>query len=100
MKVIQTLRCGAVSAFLILSLSSCAGKAIVRTDTVTVEKPVIVGVPAELTRTAPEPVLPAGPIDNADLADHIDALRAWGRDMALRLAKIAGLVPVSDEARP
>lgn len=84
--------------FLIVSLTSCAGKAIVRTETVTVEKPVIVGVPAELTRTAPEPALPAGPVTNADLADHVDALRAWGRDMASRLAKIAGLAPVAQEA--
>ena len=84
--------------FLIVSLTSCAGKAIVRTETVTVEKPVIVGVPAELTRTAPEPVLPAGPVTNADLADHVDALRAWGRDMASRLAKIADLAPVTQEA--
>lgn len=84
--------------FLIVSLTSCAGKAIVRTETVTVEKPVIVGVPAELTRTAAEPVLPAGPLDNADLADHVDALRAWGRDMASRLSKISGLAPVAQGA--
>ena len=84
--------------FLSLLLTSCAGKAIVRTETVTVEKPVIVGVPAELTRTASEPALPAGTIDNDDLADHIDALRAWGRDMASRLSKIAGLAPVAQEA--
>lgn len=84
--------------FLILSLSSCGDKAIVRTETVTVERPVIVGVPAELTLTAAEPVLPVGAVTNADLADHVDALRAWGRDMASRLSKIAGLAPVAQEA--
>lgn len=78
---------------LLLSLTACAPKAIVRTETVEVATPVIVRVPPALTRVEPEPDLPPGPVDNNDVADLVDALRAWGRDMAARLGKIAGLAP-------
>lgn len=53
-------------------------------------------VPAELTRVAPEPTLPAGPITNEDLVELIGQLRAWGRDANARLRKIAEL----GESRP
>lgn len=95
---IQTLRLGAACLFLVGSLTSCASKPIVRTETVEVERPVIVGVPAELTRTPPEPQLPVGAISNDDLADYVDALKAWGRGMVKQLQEIAGLAPT--EPRP
>lgn len=94
-------RRGAALACLTLLLASCASSPIVRTETVTVEKPVIVGVPAELTRVAPEPVLPPGPLTNDDIVDDRDAWRAWGRGLAEQLRKISGLAPaVTDEPRP
>jgi len=77
---------------LLLSLTAC-GRAIVRTETVDVAKPVIVAPPPALTRVDPEPDLPPGPVSNDDVADLVDALRAWGRDMADRLRKIATLAP-------
>lgn len=51
----------------------------------------IVGVPDELTAQVPEPVLPAGPITNEDLASYVDRLKAWGREAYKKLEKIAGL---------
>lgn len=56
----------------------------------------IVAVPEELTDVPAEPVLPAGDLANEDIADHLDALRAWGRGLAAKLREIAGL----DDARP
>lgn len=91
MNKIKKLQRGAALAFLLLSLTSCASKPIVRTETVTVERPVIVGVPAELVRVPAEPALPPGNLTNDDLADMIDRLRAWGRGMAGQLRKIGGL---------
>ena len=94
MKTIRPLLHGGALAFLIPLLVACAAsKPVVRTETVTVDRPVIVAVPAELTRVAPEPVLPAGPITNDDLADTIKRLQAWGRGLAGQLRKIGGLVP-------
>ena len=90
------LRRGAALACLLVSLTSCANKPIVRTETVEVKMPVIVEVPRELTRTAPEPQLPAD-ATNDDLADYVDALKAWGRGMVKQLQEIAGLAP---EASP
>lgn len=93
MKTIRPLLHGGALAFLIASQLGCANSPVVRTETVQVDRPVIVAVPAELTRVAPEPVLPSGPITNDDLAALIDSLRAWGRGMAGQLRKIGGLVP-------
>ena len=93
MRPIHPLLHGAVLLCLALSLSSCATDQAVRTETITVEKPVIVAVPAALTRVPPEPTLPAGEITNDDLADLIERLRAWGRGMAGQLRKIGGLAP-------
>lgn len=84
---------GAVLLFLAWSLTSCATKPAVRTETVTVERPVVVAVPAALTRVPAEPQLPAGEITNDDLADLIERLRAWGRGMAGQLREIGGLGP-------
>ena len=75
---------------LLLSLTAC-GKTIVRTETVEVEKPVIVPVPSPLTETPPEPDLPPGAVTNDDLADLIDRLRMWGRDLAGKLKQIREL---------
>jgi hypothetical protein len=92
MNAIQTPRRGLVLACLLLSLTSCANKPQnVRTETVEVAVPVIVGVPDALTEVPAEPVLPAGELTNADVADHLDALRAWGRGLAGKLREIAGL---------
>lgn len=75
----------------LLSLSASCANNPVKVETVTVEKPVIVGVPDELTAQVPEPVLPAGPITNEDLASYVDRLKAWGREAYKKLEKIAGL---------
>ena len=92
---------GAAIACLLASLTSCAAKApIVRTETVTVETPVIVGVPAELTRVAPEPKLPPGELTNDDLAGVVKALQAWGRGLAGQLREIAGLAPEHEGTAP
>jgi hypothetical protein len=82
---------------LLLLLTSCATPA-VRTETITVEKPVIVGVPAELTRVPPEPVLPPGALTNEDIVEDREAWRAWGLGLAEQLRKIAGLAPEPDGA--
>ena len=78
---------------LLLPLTSC-GKAILRTETVDVEKPVIVPVPPTLTHVDPEPALPPGELTNDDLADMIDRLRAWGRGLAGKLRQIQSLPAV------
>lgn len=98
MNAIQKPLRGAASVFLLLSLTACAGTA-VRTETVTVEKPVIVAVPSELTRIPPPPVLPAGPLTNDDIIEDREAWRAWGLGLAEQLRKIAGLAP-EDEGAP
>lgn len=84
---------GAVLACLLASLASCANKPIVRTETVEVKVPVVVGVPATLTAVRPEPTLPAGEVTNDDMVQLIDALKAWGRGMVGQLREIAGLAP-------
>jgi hypothetical protein len=85
---------GAALACLLASLTSCASEApIVRTQTVTVEKPVIVAVDPKLTTVTPEPALPARELTNDDLAAAIKALQAWGRGLAGQLREIAGLAP-------
>lgn len=84
------LRRGLILAFLTCWLTACESNP-VKVETVTVEKPVIVGVPDELTAQVPEPVLPAGPITNEDLASYVDRLKAWGREAYKKLEKIAGL---------
>lgn len=91
---IQKLRHGAALLFLILLSTGCASKPAVETRTIEVEVPVIVGVPAPLTDVPAEPVLPAGRVSNEDLANYVDGLRAWGRGLAGKLRKIAGLAEV------
>lgn len=82
---------GAALAFLLASLTSCAGKEIVRTQTVEVKVPVTVPVDERLTNVAPEPKVPAGQLVNDDMAEVIKALQAWGRGLAKQLREIAGL---------
>lgn len=91
MNTIPKLLLGAALASLTPSLIGCATKPIIRTETVTVERPVITPVPAELTRVDPEPTLPAGDVTNEDLVDLIEQLKAWGRGMAGQLRAIADL---------
>lgn len=84
---------GAALACLLASLTSCAGKTVVRTETVEVKVPVTVPVEARLTKVPPEPKVPAGTLINDDLVEAIKALQAWGRGLAKQLGEIAGLVP-------
>lgn len=96
MKKIHLLLLGGALAFHALSLTACANKPIVKTETVEVERPVIVDVPAELTRQEPEPRLPDGELTNDDLADMIERLRAWGRLGWCRVEQVANLGPGAD----
>ncbi len=84
---------GAALACLLVSLSSCASKPVVRTETVEVKVPVLVALDKKLTAVPVEPQLPAGELENDDLAVLIDELRAWGRGLAGKLRKIEGLQP-------
>lgn len=84
-------------ACILLSLTSCASKPAVRTETVEVAVPVIVAVPGDLTEVSAEPVLPDGEIVNDDLVEYIEALRAWGRGLAGKLREIDGLAPGGDD---
>ncbi len=84
---------GAALACLLASQTSCAGKTVVRTETVEAKVPVIVSVDERLTKAAAEPKVPAGQLTNDDLVETIKALQAWGRGMVKQLVEIAGLVP-------
>ncbi len=88
---------GAALACLLVSLSSCASKPVVRTETVEVKVPVLVALDKKLTAVPAEPQLPAGELENDDLAVLIDELRAWGRGLAGKLRKIEGLQPKGGE---
>ena len=81
---------GLVLASLMLCLPAC-GSNPTKVETVTVEKPVIVGVPDALTQQEPEPVLKPDPVTNEDVADYVERLKAWGRAAYKKLEKIAGL---------
>ncbi len=94
---IKTLPHGLASLCLVALLTSCANKPEnVRTETVEVEVPVNVPVPAELTREVPAPVLPER-ATNGDLADYTDALRASLKAANAKLREIAGLQPKAGE---
>lgn len=88
---------GAALACLLGSSQGCATKPVVRTETVEVKVPVLVRVPAELTRVDAEPRLPAGEITNDALADFVEQLRAWGRGLAGKLRKVEALQPKGAE---
>lgn len=89
----QMLRRGAALLFLGVWLTACASNPPVETRTVEAKVPVIVTVPPALTDVPAEPKLPAGDVTNDDAADYVDALKAWGRGLAGKLRKIAGLAP-------
>lgn len=93
MRLINLQRRGAALLCLALSLTACAGKPIVRTETVEVKVPVLVALDPALTAAEPEPDLPAGAVINDDVAALVDALRTWGRAAYGKLAKIAELQP-------
>jgi len=76
-----------------LQLGCASKEPLVRTETVEVKVPVYVRLDPKLTAVPAEPDLPAGPVTNDDIASLVDALRAWGRDMAGKLRKIEGLQP-------
>jgi hypothetical protein len=75
-------------------LIGCAPKReLVRTETVEVQVPTLVRLEGRLTEVPPEPDLPPGPVVNDDLAELVEALRAWGKAMADQLREIEGLQP-------
>lgn len=85
---------GAALLSLTLLLGACASKEpLIRTETVEVKVPVLVRLDPKLTTVPPEPDLPAGPVTNDNVASLVDALRAWGRDMAGKLRRIEALQP-------
>lgn len=86
-------RRGAALLCLALSLTACAGKELVRTETVEVKVPVFVALDPALTAVDPEPDLPPGAVTNEDVGNLVDALRAWGRAAYGKLARIAELQP-------
>jgi hypothetical protein len=92
MKGIHLLARGPLCACLLLSLPGCATKPSVRVETVEVKVPVYVPLPAELTATVREPVLPAD-ATNGQLADYADALRAALNAANAKLREVAGLQP-------
>lgn len=96
MRLIHLQRRGAALLCLTLSLTACAGKELVRTETVEVKVPVLVALDPALTTVEPEPDLPAGAVTNDDVGNLIDALRAWGRGLAGKLTQIADLQPSPD----
>jgi type IV pilus biogenesis protein CpaD/CtpE len=92
MNVIHPLPRGLLLACLTLSLAACASKP-VKPEAVEVRVPVYVRLPAELTEPVTEPVLKAGPVTNADLADWADALREALQHANGKLARIRALQP-------
>lgn len=90
-------------ACLLLSLTSCSGQPIVRTETVEVPVPVLTPLDPDLTAQIPEPAPPPracvdpvakrATVCNPDLADYVDAVRAWGRSGYAKLARILELQP-------
>lgn len=82
-------------AFPTLLLTACASNAPVKPEPVEINVPVYVALPAELTAQVPEPMLPSGPVTNADLAEWADALKAALQTANRRLRMIEGLQPVA-----
>lgn len=100
---------GAAVLCLLLSLTACASRPAVRTETVEVRVPVVVSVPDELVAQEPEPRaerLPPGQtscppgappaLANCDLLDLIDRLKAWGRQGWCRVERVGNLGPRED----
>ena len=83
---------GAAPLFLLLSLTACAGKPLVRTETVYVDRPVSVAVDARLTAGVPEAVLPAR-AKNDDLA-------GFGESMKCRLIAANYQLEKIEDAQP
>ncbi|MDQ8050708.1 hypothetical protein [Luteibacter sp.] len=87
------LRGAALLSLPLLCVACKTCEPVVRTETVEVKVPVLVRLDPKLTARPAEPRLKAGPVTNDDLANLIDELRAWGRGLAGKLAKIEGLQP-------
>ena len=83
---------GAAPLFLLLSLTACAGKPLVRTETVYVDRPVSVAVDARLTAGVPEAVLPARAKN--------DALAGYGESMKCRLISANCQLEKIEDAQP
>jgi hypothetical protein len=92
---------GATLLCLLLLPTSCSLQRPIKTQTVTVEVPVVQGLDPKLTAQVPEPANPPRlcrdgirpTVCNKALVDYLDALRAWGRGAYQKLSKIAGLQP-------
>ena len=93
MKPTHPLPRGPVLGFLLLSLTACATDPVIETREVQVEVPVYVALPSDLTEVPAEPRLPDGEVSNEDLADLIERLQAWGRDLASKLRAVREVQP-------
>lgn len=78
--------------FPLLLLTACAGKPLVRTETVYVDRPVSVAVDARLTAGVPEAVLPAR-AKNDDMA-------GFGESMKCRLIAVNCQLEKIEDAQP
>lgn len=92
----RTLLIGLAALCLLPSLTGCASKPAVRTETVEVKVPVTVSVPDELVEQEAEPRLAPDPVLGEDLADFVERLKAWGRQGWCRVERIGNLGPRED----
>jgi hypothetical protein len=107
MKTNRLPRHGLAALFLLLSIAACATKPPVdppvEVRTITVETAKFVPLLPGSTVALPEPAAPAPTatdpatglpvMANGSLADYADALKAWGRALAAKLASIATIQP-------
>ena len=83
---------GAVLSCLLLLLTACADKPLVRTETVTVERPVVVALDRRLTSPVAEPLLPAKATNDA-LAGFAESAKCRLIAANCQLEKIEGSQP-------
>lgn len=83
---------GRALLFLLLSLTGCASKPLVRTETVTVERPVAVALDRRLTAPVAEPLLPAK-ITNDTLAGYAESAKCRLLAANCQLEKIEDAQP-------
>lgn len=83
---------GVASACLFLLLAGCVSKPIVRTETVTVETPVVVALDARLTRPVPTALVPT-PLTNDGLIGYGESNKCRLITANCQLEKIEALQP-------
>ncbi len=86
------IRLGLLSLGLPILLTSCANQPAIRTQTVSVNVPVYVALPATLTAPVVFPGFPTT-VTNASLADYILSLQASLKQANGQLSKIQSLQP-------